>query len=101
MTGVDNITRPSLVEKWEPSPDLKTWTLHLRRDVKWRKGRQFTADDVQWHVASIFPIVIYKLVGRRHDWDHACPKVRMRQSQIPGRVASHRVSGKINAIGID
>jgi len=31
VTGVDNITRPSLVEKWEPSPDLKTWTLRLRR----------------------------------------------------------------------
>jgi len=24
VTGVDNITRPGLVEKWEASPDLKT-----------------------------------------------------------------------------
>jgi peptide/nickel transport system substrate-binding protein len=31
VTGVDNITRPGLVEKWEASPDLKTWTLRLRR----------------------------------------------------------------------
>src|SRR5574342_655740 len=42
ITGVDNVTRPGLVEKWEASPDLKTWTLRLRRDVKWHSGRAFT-----------------------------------------------------------
>src|SRR5690606_12610496 len=41
VTGVDNITRPALCERWEASHDLKTWTLHLRRDVKWHNGRQF------------------------------------------------------------
>ncbi len=45
-TGHDNITRPNLVEQWEASDDLKTWTLHLRKDVTWRKGRAFVADDV-------------------------------------------------------
>jgi peptide/nickel transport system substrate-binding protein len=50
---VDNITRPSLVEKWEPSPDLKTWTLRLRRTVKWHNGRQFTADDVVWNLKRV------------------------------------------------
>ncbi len=45
-TGHDNITRPNLVEKWEASDDLKTWTLHLRKDVTWRKGRAFVAEDV-------------------------------------------------------
>ncbi|MEP7357497.1 MAG: ABC transporter substrate-binding protein [Anaerolineales bacterium] len=34
-TGGDNITRPYLAEKWEASDDLKEWTLHLRKDVKW------------------------------------------------------------------
>ena len=53
VTGPDNITRPSLVERWEASPDLKTWTLHLRRDVKWRKGRQFNADDVVWNLKHV------------------------------------------------
>ena len=52
-TGIDNITKPNLVEKWEASPDLKTWTLHVRRDVKWRKGRQFTADDVVWNLKRV------------------------------------------------
>jgi len=53
VTGVDNITRPGLVEKWEASPDLKTWTLRLRRSVKWHNGRQFTADDVVWNFKRV------------------------------------------------
>ena len=53
VTGIDNVTRPSLVEKWEASPDLKTWTLTLRRDVTWRNGRKFTADDVVWNLKRV------------------------------------------------
>jgi peptide/nickel transport system substrate-binding protein len=53
VTGVDNVTRPSLVEKWEPSADLKTWTLRLRKNVKWHSGRQFTADDVVWNLKRV------------------------------------------------
>ena len=53
VTGVDNVTRPSLVEKWEASEDLKTWTLHLRRDVKWHNGRGFNADDVVWNLTRV------------------------------------------------
>jgi peptide/nickel transport system substrate-binding protein len=53
VTGPDNITRPGLVEKWEPSPDLKTWTLRVRKSVKWHNGRQFTADDVVWNLKRV------------------------------------------------
>ncbi len=53
VTGVDNVTRPSLIEKWEPSPDLKTWTLRVRKSVKWHNGRQFTADDVVWNLKRV------------------------------------------------
>jgi peptide/nickel transport system substrate-binding protein len=53
VTGVDNVTRPGLVEKWEATPDLKTWTLRLRRNVKWHSGRQFTADDVVWNLKRV------------------------------------------------
>jgi peptide/nickel transport system substrate-binding protein len=53
VTGHDNVTRPSLVEKWETSPDLKSWTLRLRRDVKWHNGRQFNADDVVWNLNRV------------------------------------------------
>ena len=37
LTDKNNITRPYLLEKWEVSDDLKTWTLYVRKDVKWHK----------------------------------------------------------------
>lgn len=53
FTGSDNITRPYLLEKWSVSSDLKTWTLYLRKDVKWHNGRKFTADDVVWNLKRV------------------------------------------------
>jgi len=53
VTGIDNVTRPNLVEKWEASADLRSWTMHLRRDVKWRSGRAFTADDAMWNLKRL------------------------------------------------
>lgn len=53
LTGRDNITRPYLLEKWEPSEDLKTWSLYLRKDVKWHDGRPFTAEDVAWNLHHV------------------------------------------------
>jgi peptide/nickel transport system substrate-binding protein len=53
VTGVDNVTRPSLVERWDASEDLKSWTLYLRKDVKWHDGRQFNADDVVWNLQRV------------------------------------------------
>jgi peptide/nickel transport system substrate-binding protein len=50
QTGSDNITVPWLCEKWEASDDLKTWTLNLRKDVKWSNGDPFLADHVIWNI---------------------------------------------------
>lgn len=36
-----------LAEKWEMSPDAKSFTFHLRKGVQWHRGYgEFTADDV-------------------------------------------------------
>jgi peptide/nickel transport system substrate-binding protein len=48
-TGSDNITRPYLLESWEASDDVKTWTLNLRKGVKFNNGDEFTADDVMFN----------------------------------------------------
>ena len=53
FTGRDNITRPYLLEKWDVSDDLKTWTLHIRKDVKWHSGRPLIADDVVWNLKRV------------------------------------------------
>lgn len=37
---------PDLAEKWEYTPDLKSWTFHLRHGVKFHNGREMTAEDV-------------------------------------------------------
>ncbi len=45
-TDADNITHPYLLENWEASADLKTWTLNLRKGIKHNNGDEFNADDV-------------------------------------------------------
>lgn len=45
-TDGDNITHPYLLENWEASEDLKTWTLNLRKGIKFNNGDAFVADDV-------------------------------------------------------
>jgi peptide/nickel transport system substrate-binding protein len=47
-TGADNITRPLLLEKWEASDDVKTWTLYLRKGIQFNDGSKLTADDVMF-----------------------------------------------------
>jgi peptide/nickel transport system substrate-binding protein len=50
MAGPDNVTRPMLAAGWQPSDDLKTWTIVLRDGVTWHNGDPFTAEDVAWNV---------------------------------------------------
>jgi peptide/nickel transport system substrate-binding protein len=53
ITTQDNITRPYLAERWQVSEDLRTWTFYLRKNVKWRNGRAFTADDAIWNIKHV------------------------------------------------
>jgi peptide/nickel transport system substrate-binding protein len=45
-TDGKNISHPYLLKNWKVSKDLKTWTLNLRKGIKWNTGDEFTSDDV-------------------------------------------------------
>jgi len=64
QTGPDNITRPYLLESWEASDDVKTWTLNIRRGVKFNNGDELTADDVIFNFAQwLDPAVGSSILG--------------------------------------
>lgn len=42
--------RPRLAESWDHSPDYRTWTFHLRDDVRWHDGVPVTAHDVAFNL---------------------------------------------------
>lgn len=49
----DIIVEPFLADRWETSPDAKTYTFHLRKGVKFANvapvnGRELTSADVKW-----------------------------------------------------
>lgn len=52
-TGPDSITRPHLLDSWRVSEDLRSWTLNLRRDVRWRRGGRLTAEQVAWNLRRV------------------------------------------------
>lgn len=54
VQGFGRQGRPWLAERWEHSEDFRTWTYHLRRDVRWHDGVPFTAHDVAFslHLAG-------------------------------------------------
>ncbi len=53
MLGGDRLL-PALAERWDSSPDRRTWTFHLRRGVRWHgENGAFTAEDVQFSIARV------------------------------------------------
>jgi len=46
VTDSANVTHPLLLENWEVSDDLETWTLNLRQGIKFNNGDEFVSDDV-------------------------------------------------------
>ena len=43
--------QPWLAERWEVSPDARTWTFHLARQAKFTSGDPVTAEAVRWSFA--------------------------------------------------
>lgn len=50
ILGPDNVIRPMLVESWEPSEDLKTWILNVRKGVTWHNGDELVAEHLAWNI---------------------------------------------------
>jgi peptide/nickel transport system substrate-binding protein len=53
FTDAANITHPHLLERWEASNDLKSWTLRLKKGIQFQMGakrREFEAADVVWNI---------------------------------------------------
>lgn len=68
-TGQDNITRPWLLEGWDVSDDLLTWTLRIRDGVNWHNGRRFTSEDVAWNIRhALDPATGSSVLGLMSDY---------------------------------
>lgn len=109
FTDHNNITHPYLLESWQASDDMKTWTLNLRHNVHFSNGDEFVADDVvftmqQWLDKDVGSSML-SLVGAYMD-SNGIEKVsshqvrlHLKQSEIavpehlatyPGMVLNHR-----------
>jgi oligopeptide transport system substrate-binding protein len=40
--------QPGVAERWEITPDGRTYTFHLRHDARWTNGEPVTARDFEW-----------------------------------------------------
>lgn len=57
-------THPWLLDRWEASDDLKTWTLYLREGIKFNNGDDLTSDDVVFSMEQwLDPEIASSMVG--------------------------------------
>jgi len=82
---------PDLAEKWDLSPDGKTYTFHLRKGVKWHKGHgELSADDVKFSYERVLDPATasrykgeFKLVETIEAVDPHTVRIRLK-SKYPG-----------------
>lgn len=52
---------PALAESWEHTADYKTWTFHLRRDVKWHDGMPVTSHDIKFSIDMLPSLFTWRM----------------------------------------
>jgi peptide/nickel transport system substrate-binding protein len=57
-----------LVENWKAADDFKSYTIRIRRGVKWHDGKDFTVDDVVYGIETIWkkyaaPLNLTEMLG--------------------------------------
>ncbi len=109
ITGTDNVTRPYLAEGWEASDNLKTWTLRLRKGVKWSNGDEFGADDVVFNFnrwldpatgssnIGLFSSMVEEIdTGKKDDKGNPVKEKRMTEGAVE-KVDAHTVKLHLNS----
>ncbi|MBI2909105.1 MAG: ABC transporter substrate-binding protein [Chloroflexi bacterium] len=56
---------PDLAERWDVSPDGKSYTFHLRKGVSWHDGKPFTAEDARFSLERVAFWKEHKIVSPR------------------------------------
>ena len=61
--------KPLLAESWDISEDGKTYTFHLRQDVKFHDGEPFNAEAVKQNIDAV------QANAEKHAWDQLSTKI--------------------------
>jgi len=64
FSGVD----PNIAESWEVSDDVREYTFHLRKGLKWSDGVEFTADDIMFYIEDLLFHPEVSVNGPSADW---------------------------------
>ncbi len=59
---------PNIAESMDVSDDVKEYTFHLRKGMKWSDGEPFTADDIEFYINDVLYNVELSPGGPVADW---------------------------------